>query len=281
VTDPEAASVVVGASPGARPLIVMSGPTTLEIAANGTLLLDGLMIFGGALRLPAAADNEMRTLILRDCTLVPGLALTTGGDPLTPSAPSLIVEHPFAKIQLQRCITGPMQVRADSKTTVELEDCIVDAATNDGIAYAEDAGGGAGAEITLKECTVIGELHTGLLRLASNCIFTSTVRALRRQQGCMRFSFVPEGSITPRRYKCQPDAAHPHALPEFTSTRFADPGYCQLRLATARVIREGADDGGEMGVMHALFQPQRESNLRIRLDEYLRFGLHAGLFYVT
>jgi hypothetical protein len=47
------------------------------------------------------------------------------------------------------------------------------------------------------------------------------------------------------------------------------------------VIREGADDGGEMGVMHALFQPQRESNLRIRLDEYLRFGLHAGLFYVT
>ena len=25
------------------------------------------------------------------------------------------------------------------------------------------------------------------------------------------------------------------------------------------------------GVMHALFQPQRETNLRIRLDEYLRF----------
>jgi hypothetical protein len=36
-----------------------------------------------------------------------------------------------------------------------------------------------------------------------------------------------------------------------------------------------------MGVMHALFQPQRETNLRIRFDEYLRFGLHAGLFYVT
>ena len=48
-----------------------------------------------------------------------------------------------------------------------------------------------------------------------------------------------------------------------------------------RSIREGADDGGEMGVMHALFQPQRETNLRIRLDEYLRFGLHAGMFYVT
>jgi hypothetical protein len=33
--------------------------------------------------------------------------------------------------------------------------------------------------------------------------------------------------------------------------------------------------------MHPLYQPQRETNLRIRLDEYLRFGLHEGIFYVT
>ena len=45
---------------------------------------------------------------------------------------------------------------------------------------------------------------------------------------------------------------------------------------TDRSIRAGADDDGEMGVLHALFQPQRETNLRIRLEEYLRFGLHAG-----
>ncbi len=101
VTDPEAPSVVVGAATGARPLIAASGTMTLEIAANGTLLLDGLVISGGALRLPAAADNEPRTLILRDCTLVPGLALTTNGDPLTPAAPSLIIEHPFTKIRLR------------------------------------------------------------------------------------------------------------------------------------------------------------------------------------
>ena len=97
----------------------------------------------------------------------------------------------------------------------------------------------------------------------------------------MRFSFVPMGSITPRRYRCQPDATHPDALPRFTSLRYADPGYCQLRSATTKLIRQGAEDEGEMGVMHALFQPQRETNLRIRLDEYLRFGLHAGLFYAT
>ena len=124
-------------------------------------------------------------------------------------------------------------------------------------------------------------IHAHLVRLATNCIFTAPVVAARRQEGCMRFSFVPQGSITPRRFRCQPDAAHPQVLPDFTSLRYGEPGYCQLRAATARVIREGASDGGEMGVMHPLFQPQRETNLRIRLDEYLRFGLHAGLFYVT
>jgi hypothetical protein len=52
-------------------------------------------------------------------------------------------------------------------------------------------------------------------------------------------------------------------------------------LRAAEEIREGADDEAEMGAFHELFKPQRETNLRIRLDEYLRFGLEAGIFYVT
>src|SRR5262249_36069315 len=162
------------------------------------------------------------------------------------------------KLRLERCITGPLHVRANSDTTVELADCIVDAAATDGFAYAADAAGAAGAGVSLEECTVLGTGHAGLLRRASNCIFTVTLRAVRRQERCRLLSFVAAESTAPLRHKWQPDAAHPHALPEFTSTRFADPGYCQRRLATARVIREGAADGGEMGVMHALFQPQRE-----------------------
>ena len=34
-----------------------------------------------------------------------------------------------------------------------------------------------------------------------------------------------------------------------------------------------------MGAFHHLFGPQRETDLRIRLDEYLRVGLEAGIFY--
>jgi hypothetical protein len=92
---------------------------------------------------------------------------------------------------------------------------------------------------------------------------------------------VPAGSVTPQRYRCVPDAQHPTAQPHFTSLRYGDPGYAQLRSATDLAIREGASDDSEMGVLRPLNQPQREANLRIRLDEYLRFGLHAGVFYAT
>jgi hypothetical protein len=36
-----------------------------------------------------------------------------------------------------------------------------------------------------------------------------------------------------------------------------------------------------MGVFHDLFQPQREAYLRARLQEYLRFGLEAGVFHAS
>jgi hypothetical protein len=46
-------------------------------------------------------------------------------------------------------------------------------------------------------------------------------------------------------------------------------------------IRTGAEDQSEMGAMRDLYVPQREAHLRARLGEYLRFGLEAGIFYVS
>jgi hypothetical protein len=63
--------------------------------------------------------------------------------------------------------------------------------------------------------------------------------------------------------------------------RFGDPAYLQLATATRDAIRRGADDESEMGATHLLFTPQRETNLLLRLDEYLRFGLEAGFFYAS
>src|SRR5207237_5440395 len=70
--------------------------------------------------------------------------------------------------------------------------------------------GGTGAAITgpslhIERSTVFGTADVRELPMASESIFTDVVHVERRQQGCVRFSFVPEGSRTPRRYRCQPD----------------------------------------------------------------------------
>jgi len=306
--------VVVSASNLKRPLIAASAPIVLDIGPRGRLVLEGLVISGGALQLAAAAaaDDEPRALLLRHCTLVPGLSLKPDGSPVSPDAPSLTVAdpNPFATVTLEQCIVGALRVAGDA--TVSLVDCIVDAGSPEAVAFEGTAPGadpgGPGAEMTIQDSTVIGTLHVRLMRLASNTIFfaqpsaaspKTPLRVERKQEGCVRFSFVPEGSLVPKRFRCVPDARHPDAVPDFTSLRYGDPGYAQLRRETDEAIRTGADpDGdiapangstgelihaavGEIGVMHPLYQPQRELNLRLRLDEYLRFGLHAGIFYVT
>ena len=222
---------------------------------------------------------------------MPGLTLNTSGDAVAPVAPSLEVADASVTVRLEQCIVGALRVVGDAR--IELVDCIVDAGAMDAVAYASTAPDLPGGDLSLIDCTVFGKLHARRLMLASNTLFVARLGAApgetwpaplwveRKQEGCVRFCWVPPGAITPPCFHCLPDAAHADVLPHFTSLRYADPGYAQLRSATAQVIREGADDEGEIGVMHALHQPQREANLRIRLDEYLRFGLHAGLLYVT
>jgi hypothetical protein len=87
----------------------------------------------------------------------------------------------------------------------------------------------------------------------------------------------------PRRFACRPAAGDdPRAVrPQFTSLRYGHHAYGQLSRRTSVKVRQGADDEAEMGVYHDLYQPQREANLRLRLDEYLRFGLEAGIFYAS
>jgi hypothetical protein len=170
---------------------------------------------------------------------------------------------------------------------------------------ASNDGGTPGPQTTLRRTTVFGAVHVRELSLASEVIFTAPVMVQRRQAGCARFSYVPEGSQTPRRYRCQPDLAlteraqelglasegdlplsekalvQARLRPSFTSIHYGDPGYAQLDLTAAEELRTGAEDGSEIGAFSHLKQPQREANLRIRLEEYLPFGLEAGLIYVT
>jgi hypothetical protein len=251
------------------------------------LTLNGLLISGGTLRV----NGGLRHLRLAHCTLVPGLTLSTDGEPEQPDEPSLVVESPETRVEIERCIVGGLRVHESA--SVQIDGSIVDATAEDSVAYAGAVVDTTGGRLRILNSTMIGQVGTILLEEASNTIFLAggtpsyewdhPLHADRRQEGCVRFSYVPPGSQTPQRYRCQP-TSEVDALclrPQFTSLRYGDPGYGQLSQRCAPEIRQGADDEAEMGAFHDLYQPQRETNLRVALDEYLRFGLEAGIFYAT
>lgn len=206
-----------------------------------------------------------------------------------PPTVSLIVESPAIIVELDRCIVGGLRVVDSSK--VQITNSIVDATSQHGIVFAGLDEMTAGGTLHIANSTVIGLVHASQIDMASNTIFLARhkgqerapVHVERRQDGCIRFSYLPARSRVPRRYHCQPESeqaaewVHPH----FTSLRYGDAGYCQLSRRNVDVINRGADDESEMGAFHDLYQPQRETNLRLRLHEYLRFTLEAGIFYLT
>ena len=247
------------------PTIVLGGDLIINGSADSEVTLNGVLISGGTIRV----NGALRTLRLRHCTLVPSVFA------------SLMVNLPNVVIEIDHCIVGALRVH--ERSSVSITDSIVDATDVSFAAIAAANGTDAGGTLQIADTTIIGTVHTLELQLASNSIFMADVRSEKKQEGCVRFCYLPLTSIVPRRYRCQPEDDG-HALrvrPQFTSLRYGDPGYGQLALRTAEEIREGADDEAEMGAFHELFEPQRETNLRIRLDEYLRFGLEAGVFYVT
>ena len=215
----------------------------------------------------------MRAVSLRHCSLVPA----RGGIVHSGTATDL-------KLGLYRCLCGPVRSQKPM-AALSLRDCLV------------DGSGGAAVDVddsplAVSACTLFGTTTAGRLE-ATNSILDGLVSIARRQEGCVRYCYLPPKSATPRRHRCQPDlvidglsAAEAkretrRVSPAFTSTRFGTPAYGQLTQGTATEIRRGADDGAEMGVWHLLQQAQREANLRLTLEEYLRFGLEAAPLFVT
>jgi hypothetical protein len=237
----------------------------------------------------ASAGNGLDKLHLSHCTLVPGLQLAPDCAPQSPDQPSLIAELANLDIAIERTIVGGLRV--DARASVSASESIIDATATTRVAYAALDGAGPGAALSLDACTVIGKLHVVSLPLVTNSIllasltsadpWTAPVIAARRQEGCVRFSYVPDTARAPCRYQCLPESvASPElARPRFTSLRYGFPAYAQLATSAGARLLTGADDQGQPGAFHSLYQPQREINLRVRLDEYLRAGLEAGVFY--
>ena len=272
---------------GRRPILVLSSPLDVSAGADGQAVINGLLIEGDTVRVASGAGNQLRRLRLAHCTLIPGQRLTPDGNPATPGAESLRVELPQVTVEIDRSIVGALRI--DSRADAVIADSIVDANADDAMAYAATDGASAGASLTMHRSTVVGRVHATVLHLVSDSLLAARppagdptaqpVRAVRTQEGCVRFSYIPPGSRVPRRYRCQPESGSGTVAPRFVSLQYGAPAYAQLAPGTPAAIRRGASNESEMGVYNHLMQPQREADLQYRLDEYLRVGLQAGVFY--
>ena len=301
-----------------RPLLVLEEQENIEVPElsiegddGGQVVLNGLVISGGRLRI----RGRLSSVTLRHCTLVPGLDLLEDGMPRYPGEASIIVDAEQVTFTLDSCIVGAIQVVKEA--SVRISNSIVDANDIASLAYGgieaayrrnrEDRGDrrdrdevALGGDLSIENSTVIGRLRTCSLAMASNTIFLATsqyeegvweeeveeaeefvepIYVQRIQEGGVRYSYIPVESRVPRRYKCP--LAQDMARLHLTSFRYGEAGYAQLSKRCPTSITQGADDGAEMGAFHLLYQPQRETNLYLRLAEYLRFDMQPELLYMT
>lgn len=244
VADPDLDDVALTAR-GVRPHLV--GDLTVT-GAGGELLLDGLSVEGTV----KVARGDLGRLVVSDCTLTSGWITAEGNEHLVVTA--------------LRTVAAGLDLAQGSRA--ELSASLLYADTLHPTMNLPDG------SVHIDGSTVFGATAARTLT-ASNSILGGRVVVGHRQEGCIRFCSVAPGSQTPRRYHVT------EAAPTYTSARPGDPAFGQLAADCPVAVTSGAEDGGELGVFHVLQQSVRIANLRSQLDQYLRFGLEAGVFFAT
>ncbi|MFF1867636.1 hypothetical protein [Streptomyces sp. CB03911] len=246
----------------------------------GRLVLDGLELTRGLrLRSGALAGLELRYVTVR----APG-EVAVGADG----------ELDGVRVAIDRTICGPLRL-GDTTHRVSGELMV-----SDSVVTADDAPGDALAapalDVTLGNVTVLGTSSLRSLR-ATNSLFTEPVQVTRRQSGCLRYSYVPPGSATPRTFRCQPSlalaaaerAAHrPLAPAEAEAVRLAneplfldtsadEPTLALLHPLAPDGIRSGGEDEAEMGAFADAAFGITVADVRALTEEYLPVALEAGI----
>jgi hypothetical protein len=284
----------VRAADGARPVLRLSDRLAFDSEYAGeesgppSLVLDGLTVAGG----PVELIGEFDTVDIGHCTLVP---TATG---------FLQAEDTVTRLAIRRSILGGLVLRSretgpPKREPVELDvsDSIIDGQKPGHAVLTSGARGAAlayvYARLSMWRSTVQGTMYPYSVGIVENSICLGPLYSARRQQGCVRYSWLPTVSQTPVRYRCQPETAvgaspatssevlTNRTAPDFTSKTYGTPTYFQLSPRCPEEIRRGAEDGSEMGAYHDLFEPLRVDGLRARLDEYTPASALAGLIFVT
>ena len=223
---PEKITLVIRSAPKQRP-VLRADPNKLSndqciVIVGGTdsnLILDGLLI-DETLSITMKVGN-MGLLGINHCTLVP-----------TKKASVELLGNIKLQVVFQRSICGKIVIK-ESQAELILMDTIVDGNVGRP-GQGDDNNAIECYQARIENCTIFGKVEVNLLTLATNSIFTERVISRRRQEGCVRFSYIPRGSKLPICYHCitdlsdTPDNTNKLIIPlRYTSENYGDPGYAQ------------------------------------------------------
>jgi hypothetical protein len=218
----------------------------------GELVVDGVVL-AGRIVVDGTAAHQLGRLTLRYCTQVSGGIETSGNRSLL-------------AIEVAASLVGPIDLSV-SVSNLTVANSVVDGEGGRAI-------NARGARVELDGVTTLGPTAVKELE-ASGCLLVGEVTAQIRQQGCVRYCYVPRLSTTPRRYRCVEEP-----VPTFVSTTRGDRAYALLADNAGFALRMAGERSDELGAYGITQATHREQNTTIALSEYLRVGIEAGIVRV-
>jgi hypothetical protein len=304
---PPAGGLVIQAANGRAPAVVGDLTVVGQVTALGSHDARYFSLNGALLDGRVTLVDEL-SASLTHCTLVPrygrpSLAWEASEAPCeSPLSGDVVIAALDLTVTIRRSIVGMVSLPAGANGLTVL-DGVVDAAAPPGAEPADAISGlplpsparaSYGPPTTVDGVTVLGRVRVIEFGPSRNSILTERAVAQRRQVGSLAYCFVPVGSETPRRLRCQPDLVlanvddgqagvdlEARMRPRFTSTRYGDPGYIQLGLSCPVEISRGGQGGSEMGAFNLLHTADRQDNLTTIVADYLAADRTPGVFYVT
>jgi len=177
------------------------------------------------------------------------------------------IELEKGNLELEKCSVFAInnsQVIPISHPSITAKDCLFNRIKVDG------------GKVQLTYCTVLEKVTANIIE-ASDCIFLgyisrgSRYASPRLESGCIRYSAVNlkqvVGGIKMFRTVRQ--------APVLYSTTFGEAGAGVLHPATANSIKNGAEDGTEMGAYHHLHLTQLDEVVIKKLQDFLPVGIQA------
>jgi hypothetical protein len=251
---PDVSRVEVRAWPGPRP--VLRGALAVAVRTDGARVrVDGIVVDGAVTIDASSASSDVRIDFV-DSTLVPH------AHPSLAAAAGML----DGTIALERTICGAV-VLPELGPRLTADASIIDGAHGTAIGGRD---GAPGPDTVLRRCTVLGNVHVlaadvqgsivdGTLRVAAGDASAARHSAIRRVEG---IDVPPSVRLGPVR---------------FASRRYGTEGHARLPLESDPFLLAGAANGEELGAYHAAATGRRLANVRTVLDEYVPYGVAAGV----